>query len=33
MFRGASEARVKGAAEFSAEVADGSPAKAAGGLG
>ena len=33
MFRGASEARVKGAATYSAEVADGSPAEAAGGLG
>jgi hypothetical protein len=33
IFRGASEARVKGAAAFSAEVADGSPAEAAGGLG
>jgi hypothetical protein len=31
--RGASEARAKGAAEFSAEVACGSPAAAAGGLG
>ena len=33
MFRGASEARAKGAAGFSAEVADGSPAVAAGGQG
>jgi hypothetical protein len=33
IFRGASEARAKGAAADSAEVAEGSPAQAAGGLG
>ena len=33
IFRGASEARAKGAAAYSAEVAEGSPAQAAGELG